>query len=165
MRDEKELTKKELAEKELESGMAGPLAAALVALATFSLTVMGLVGVPRQSVVDEIFMILGLSSLLSAARIIDTVFDKVALNVSDRFRLIGGGYFLFCLIIGGISFSIMLLYATKSVTPELPWTVLGLALLTGFCITAMLMSHHGSEAWFAAIVVMVVVFVVELSHV
>jgi len=150
-------------EEELEARMAGPLAAALIAVATFSLTVMGLVTTPTQSLVDEVFMALGLISLLSAARIIDTAFDKVALNVSDRFRMIGGGYFLFCLIVGAMSFSIMLLYTSKHFTVAFPWITLVPALLTGFCITSMLMSHHGSEAWFAAILISVAIFAVTLS--
>ena len=150
-------------QEELEARMAGPLSAALVAVATFSLTVMGLVPTPIQSLVDEIFMALGLISLLSAARIIDTVFDKVALNVSDRFRMIGGGYFLFCLIVGAMSFSIMLLYTSKHFAAAFPSIALVPALLTGICITSMLMSHRGSEVWLAAIVVSVGIFVVTLS--
>jgi hypothetical protein len=110
--------------EQLERQMAGPLAAALVTVATFCLTVMGLVNSPGQNFIDEIFMILGLASLLSAARIIDATFDRVALNVTDRLKLIGGGYFLFCLIVGGMSFAILLLYATKSVGASIPWIAL-----------------------------------------
>jgi hypothetical protein len=145
---------------DFETQMAGPLSAALITVATFSLTVMGLVSIPGQTFVDEVFMALGLSSLLSAARIIDVIFDKRALNVTDRFKLIGGGYFLFCVIVGLMSFAILLLYASKGVAGNFPWITLAPGILTGGCITGMLMSHQGSEYWFVGTLLSFVLFTI-----
>jgi hypothetical protein len=146
--------------EKVETQMAGPLSAVLITVATFALTAMGLVNTPGQSFVDEIFMVLGLGSLLSAARIIDVMFDKFALDVTDRFKLIGGGYFLFCLVVGAMSFAILLLYASKSSTGVFPWITFAPSLLTGACIIGMLMSHRGSQAWFIGTLLAFVVFIV-----
>jgi hypothetical protein len=148
--------------EKLEEQMAAPLAAALVAVAIFSLTAMGFVSDPRQSFVDEVFMALGLISLLSAARIIDVRFDKVDLTITDRFELIGGGYFLFCFIVGAMSFAILLLYVHRRTTGDFPLITLAPSLMTWVCITGMLMSQRGSEAWFVGVLVAVGLFIITL---
>jgi hypothetical protein len=143
----------------LETQMTGPLAAALIIVATLSLTVMGLANIPGQSYVDEIFGALGLAALVSAARIIDATLDKAALDSADRFKLIGGGYFLFCLIVGAIGFAILLVYATKSTGLTLPWITLPPALIMWACLTGMLMSRRGNEAWLVGAVIAFVLFI------
>lgn len=94
-----------------ERSIGTALAAILVAIAIFCLSVMALEKNSSTSPINDIFGILGLLSMLSSALIIDAMLDKANLDFCYRFkRLLNGGYFLFCIVMAGISFSILLIY-------------------------------------------------------
>jgi hypothetical protein len=149
MSENEERESEERESEERERQIAGLMSAALVTVATFSLTVMGLgVDSPEQHFVDEIFMVLGLSSLFSAGRIIDYTFDQIGVTFDSRRNLLGYGYFLFCTIVGAMSFAILLLYASKSANQSalVSWTTAAAA-ITWVCITGMLMTRKRSGWW------------------
>ncbi len=94
-----------------ERSIATTIAAILIAVATFSLTIMALEKNAPSSVSNEIFGFLGLGALLSSALIIDSILDKANCSPMYRFKdLMNGGYFLFCLVMAGMSFGILFLY-------------------------------------------------------
>lgn len=134
---------------ELEARMLTTVPPILVAVAIFSLTVMALEQTPKHTFVDEIFGLLGLFSLFSSAWIIDHMLDEIKLKVIERFKLIGGGYFLFCIVIAAMSTGTLLLYYVKKTGLEtVSWNNAFLPfLLTGMFIILKLMSHRDRQVW------------------
>jgi hypothetical protein len=134
--------------------LAMTLSPILIAVAVFCLTVMGLEQSPQQSIIDEIFGVLGLVSLFSAALSIDSILDDYELGVWDRFRLMKGGYFAFTLVVGAMSASILLLYYAKAhALSQVGWSNSFIPfVLTGLFIVCKLMSHKDNEAFTVGII-------------
>src|ERR1051325_6996303 len=98
---------------ELELRLTTTLAPMLLAIATFSLIIVGQEQHPQVSIVDELFSCLGAICLLAAALVADSALDKQAVGLFDRVKLMGGGYLFFCLIVGMMSAAIPVLYSAK----------------------------------------------------
>src|SRR5262249_53232480 len=94
--------------------------------------------------------------VLAASGIIDSALDKLSLNWSERIKLLGLGYFLFCIVVAGMTFVIPLLYEAKRGKPEdlhFQWHQLWFA-GTGVCVILKLMSRKNSHIFTAGIVVL-----------
>jgi hypothetical protein len=143
--------------------IAGLLTATLITLATFSLTALSLVPLPQQyTLLDEMFGVLGLLSLIAAASIIDNLLDTHATTVnggtpvepgvtpSQRFTLFGGGYFLFTIVIGFMSTATLIVYASKNVQQGQMLTMSIIAAAIGIFLVIRLMTDKTSEIWLAA---------------
>ena len=50
---------------------------------------------------------------MGSATVTDSAMDQQDFSLADRCTFLGGGYFLFCLIVGGMTTAIPLLYAAK----------------------------------------------------
>jgi len=125
-----------------EKNLATTLAAILIAVATFSLTIMGIASDATTSISNEIFGLLGLSSLLTSALIIDSILDKAQCSPKYRLtELMNGGYVLFSIIMAGMSFGIFFIYLHQ----EAPEIVRGFSYLyisyavSSFCLFTKLM--------------------------
>src|SRR5438132_513864 len=101
-------------QEQIESQIAGPLSAALITVATISLTLMGVVlqRKPPQLYLENLLMVVGILSLISAARIIDKEIDKGGLGFWARVSFGGGGYVLFCPVLATIVAGVMIFNAT-----------------------------------------------------
>lgn len=105
-----------------ETSMAMTLAAILIAVATFCLTIMSIQTDAKLSVSNEIFGFLGLGALLASALSIDSVLDKAGCGFNYRLtKLMNGGYSLFCIVISGMSFAILFLYHSQESTCGTLW--------------------------------------------
>jgi hypothetical protein len=133
---------------DFELRLATTLAPMLLTLGALSLAGMGLMS-GHRTMVDLPVAILAAGCIFAASGIIDSALDKLSLNWSDRLTLLGYGYALFCLVIGGMSFVIPLLYEAKRVQPEnLRWQKHQWSfVLTGVCVIFKLMSRKNSSIW------------------
>jgi hypothetical protein len=96
---------------ELERSIGTTLAAILVAVASFCLSVMALQSNGANTLINDIFGILGLVSMLTSALIIDSILDNAGCTFMYRLKkLMNGGYLLFCLVMAAMSFAILLVY-------------------------------------------------------
>ena len=109
---------------ESERAFGTTLAAILVAIATFCLTIMALTKEGYLTVSNEVFGLLGLGALLTSTLILDAILDKAQCSFSYRSKeLLNGGYFLFAIIMSGISFAILYLYhAQENPAGNSGWT-------------------------------------------
>jgi len=146
----------------LESTLTGPLSAALITIAIFSLSVMSFVPDPAKSLIDEVFGILGLVSLISAALILDAELDKRELTFRDRRKLYSSGYIVFCGSIGGMSSAILFFYADVNRTGPFPICTLIGVILFGFCIGGRLMTKSYNNCWLVGMLAAFVLFVIAL---
>jgi hypothetical protein len=133
--------------KQIESQIAGPLSAALITVATISLTLMGIVlqRQPPQPYLDNLLMVVGILSLVSAARIIDKELDKGGLGFRARVSFGGGGYVLFCIVLATIIAGVMVFNAKVGKT-YVPFCATA-AGVTSFCIFFLLMTNEHSGWW------------------
>jgi hypothetical protein len=138
-----------MTKQELEARLATTISPILVAVAVFCLTVMAIEASPRQTFVDEIFGILGLLSLFSAALIVDSLLDEQKIKFVERLMLMSTGYFIFSFIVGAMSTSILLLYYVKnhSGTQDTWDNSFFPFILTGIFIVLKLMSHEDRHIW------------------
>jgi hypothetical protein len=64
-----------------------------------------------NTLINDIFGILGLVSMLTSALIIDSILDNAGCTFMYRLKkLMNGGYLLFCLVMAAMSFAILLVY-------------------------------------------------------
>lgn len=98
---------------ELELRLATTLAPMLLAVSIFSLTLVERTAAPANTYVDEILSLLSTICILGATMVADSALDKVNLSYNDRFRFLGGGYLLFCVVTGVITMTIPLIYISK----------------------------------------------------
>jgi hypothetical protein len=100
--------------EDLELRLASTLAPMLLTVAIFSLTLVGNIATSNGTIVDEVLCLLSAACILGAAMVADSALDMADLSFANRFQFLGGGYFLFCVVAGVISFVIPLLYVFKS---------------------------------------------------
>ncbi len=99
---------------ELELRLATTLAPMLLTVSIFSLTLVGITQKPDTTILDEVLCLLSLFCILSAALVADSALDKANLDFLNRTRFLGGGYVLFCIVAGVMSFVVPLLYIAKN---------------------------------------------------
>jgi hypothetical protein len=107
---------KSLEEKIVENQLVPTLAPMLLAIGTFSFVLMQQVQNPRNTWADELFMIVGLASLISAAVIIDSALDEKQLGFHKRVALMQRGYLIFTFVVGVMVSTILWLHAANSHT-------------------------------------------------
>ena len=144
---------------EIETQIAAPLSAALIAVAAISLPLIKAVDNPEMSLLDELFAIIGIAALIGAGRIIDREFDKAGLKIQQRVFAFGGGYIVFCAVVGLIASAILLLDTDRNKTTSLCWAT-PLALLTGGSIFFLLMTEKGQKVWMTLAIVAASIFFV-----
>jgi hypothetical protein len=139
----------------LEQTTAMTLSRILVTVAAICLAAVGLDKSPGQSIVDTFFGVLGLVALISAALIVDSILDNAEFNVKDRFRLMKGGYFVFCLVVSAMSFGILLLYHTNRGSTGVTWSILP-PIIASILMVCKMMSygeHIRRNPWTLALIV------------
>ena len=129
--------------KQIETQIAAPLSAALITVAAISLLLIKAVPEPKTTYLDELLAAIGIMALIGAGRIIDNEFDYEELTFKARITLAGGGYPIFCVVVGLIAVSILVLDAEQGETyiAFLTWP---LAIFTGTPISGLLMTKQGS---------------------
>lgn len=140
------MEKQEL-QDDLELRLATTLAPMLLTVSIFSLTIVGRGESPESTITDEILCLLSALCILGAAMVADSALDRVNLSISERFKFLGGGYFLFCLAAGVLSFVIPLLYISRSF-PNFSiegWQYL-IYLFSAVSVTSKLMQNE-EKAW------------------
>ncbi|MDX8396722.1 MAG: hypothetical protein R8K49_00205 [Mariprofundaceae bacterium] len=96
---------------ETERNLGTTLGGFLIAVSSICLSIMASYNDGPATYNNEVFGVLGLTSLLTAALMIDSILDKAGCKFEYRLKqLLNGGYCLFCLVLAGISSSIIILY-------------------------------------------------------
>lgn len=145
---------------DLELRLAPTLAPMLLTVAIFSLTLVSNIATPELTIVDEVLCLLSVACILGAAMVADSILDKADLSFFNRLEFLGGGYFLFCVVAGVISFVIPLLYVFKS-HPGVPLAIWQYIVFgsTAISVTTKLMQNE-EKAWTAGMFVLSVASIV-----
>jgi hypothetical protein len=100
------MTGSQLPQDEIELRLATTVAPMLIAVGTFSLTLMANRPNPEKTYADEVFMGLGLLSITAAAFLVDFIFDHLQQDWPKRLFVMNGGYLFFSLVMGFISLAL-----------------------------------------------------------
>ena len=141
--------------------LAEAMAPMLLAVAVFSLTLLRQTSNPTRTYTDEIFAVLSGVCLFGSATSADAAMDRYHLNIWKRIRFLNGGYLLFCLAIGTLTFAVPVLYAetegrTLSFWPYVIFGLMGLVVAYkpmvdretgGFLLTALMAISYVATMW------------------
>lgn len=121
-------------EQELLKSVATSLSSVNVAIATFSLAALTQIKSPKDTILNDLLVGFGLSTLITAALLIDALFDSYGWKIGKRFQVLNHGYALFCLVVSAMTVAIIWFYAYQELpaTFSLPRTRIILSVLTIF---------------------------------
>lgn len=155
--------------KELEELSLAALLVTISAISVPSLAIFQNTG--KETLANDIFLIVGLLSIYGAARIIDDLLDNSKIDKSggieivsrnnganepgvsfwERLKLFGRGYMVFCIVVSLISYGLLVLYANQenlNIQQEYLSTVLNaLYSFTGVSIFFKLMTDDEPGIW------------------
>jgi hypothetical protein len=142
------------------------LATMLFTVASIAVAALEIVHDPNKTLLDEFLAILAVFSIFSASILLDAALDLQNISSKERWKFLGRGYLLFCLMITLLTFAIPILYDVNryaSTNPDYGWwhTYWIFFAVSGILVGWKMMTEYESFGNTVLVALMFVVFILD----